>query len=398
VVGGGLIGAAAALGVANQGRRVLLVEPVEPHIQRGRLGIDLRTVAISPATRALLDTLGIWPALPAAPYRRMEVWEERGTRAMVFDAAEVSRDELGWIVENSPAAAALWQALRHHGNVTVSAAQVTDVAPGPERLDLKLGDGTAAARLLLAADGAASAVRRCLGVTVLTVEVGHVALATVIRTARPHESVAYQRFLLDGPLALLPSVDPRLSSVVWSQPPERARQRQELTDEAFCHELERAVQSRLGDVEAVDQRVVFPLKQHLAATFNPHPRVVLIGDAARVLHPLAGLGANLGFEDVREVLAVLQGLAIDSDPGAAGLWRVFDRQRRARARLMLTVMNTLRQVYARGDPLSQWVRNLGVGWLNRATPVKRQVMMEAMGLGPVSRGSGPAARFKPAAR
>ncbi len=315
----------------------------------------------------------------------MEVWEERGTRAMVFDAAEVAREELGWMVENSPAVVALWEAMRRIGNVDIRLDRVEAVRPSADRVDVALADGPAAARLLLAADGASSAIRTCLGVSVRSADVGHVALATVVRTSLPHQATARQRFLLEGPLALLPSLDPRQCSVVWSQPPEQARRRREQSEAEFAGTLTRAMQGCLGEVEAVDARVVFPLQQQLAATFNPHPRVLLIGDAARVLHPLAGLGGNLGFEDVGELLAVLDRLGPAADPGAAGLWQAFDRHRHTRARLMLGVMDGLRRVYARGDPLSQWLRNTAVGWMGRAAPVKRQVMMEAMGLGPVSR-------------
>lgn len=387
VAGGGLVGAAAALGLARRGWHVLLVEPAEPTIRRGKLGADIRNVAVSPASRILLESLGVWSGLPAAAYRRMEVWEERGTRAMVFDAAEVGRGELGWMVENSPAVVALWDALRAAENVVIHAGRVADVTPAEGHVALILeGRGSARASLLLAADGADSPVRSRLGASVQIFDVGHVALATAVRTARPHQGGAYQRFLLDGPLALLPGTDPHVSSVVWSQPPEQAEERRELSDADFCRALEGAVQGRLGTVDAVDVRVAFPLRQQLAASFNPHPRVLLLGDAARVLHPLAGLGGNLGFEDVREMLAVADGLGGRGDPGAAGLWRAFDRRRRSRAQLMLRVMDSLRRVYARGDPLSQWLRNTGVGWLNQAAPVKRQIMVEAMGLGPVGRG------------
>ncbi len=385
VAGGGLVGAAAALGAARRGYRVLLVEPAEPRVQRGRLGVDLRNVAVSPASQALFAELGVWSGLPSAAYRRMEVWEEWGTRAMVFEAAEVSRDELGWMVENSPAVVALWEALGTTDDVTVQRARVTGVHPATQQVGLETENGSAAARLLVVADGAASVVRESLGVAVRIFEVGHAALATVVRTSRSHDATARQRFLLEGPLALLPSIDPRQCSVVWSQPPEQARRRRELDEAAFARELARAMQGCLGDVNAVDVRVAFPLRQQLAATFCPHPRVVLIGDAARVLHPLAGLGGNLGFEDVRELLAVLDRLGPRADPGAAGTWQAFDRRRRARARLMLAVMDALRRVYARGDPLAQWIRNGAVAWLGRAAPVKRQIMMEAMGLGRASR-------------
>lgn len=392
VVGGGLVGAVAALGLARQGRDVVLLEPVEPRPERGALGMDLRTVAVSPASRVLLEGLGVWGGFPAAPYRRMEVWEERGTRAITFDAAQVNRQELGWIVENGALVQALREALTQQSGISVRSARVAGVRPLPEQVRLSLDDGTVWARLVVAADGGASAVRRALGVAVRRFDTGHVALATVARTERAHDATAYQRFLLEGPVALLPGVEPRLCSVVWSQPPEQARRRQALDDAAFAAELGRAVQGRLGAVQAVDRRVAFPLRQQLAASFNPLPRVLLVGDAARVVHPLAGLGANLGLDDVREVLERCAELGAAADPGAEGLWRAFDRRRRLRSELMIGVMGALQRVYARGDPLSQWVRNLGVGWLDRATPLKRQIMMEAMGFGAIGGRTGSAAR------
>lgn len=382
-----MIGAAAALGLAQRGRRVLLLEPVEPEVRRGVLDWDLRTVAVSPGSQSLLGALGVWSDVPRAPFRRMEVWEERGTQAITFDAAEANREELGWIVENGPITVALWNALRRCPQVTVDAARVTALRADADQVVLELGERQAVARLVVAADGAASAVREHLGVAVETFDVGHVALASAARFACPHGAVAYQRFLVDGPLALLPGVHERVCSVIWSQSPECARQRLDLDDAAFAAALTRATQSRLGAVEAVDRRIGFPLTQQLAASFAPHPRVLLVGDAARVLHPLAGQGANLGLEDVRDLLAVLDGPGAD-DPGAPGLWRAFDRQRAARARLMVGVMGALRRVYAQSDPWSQLLRNVGVRWLDRATPVKRQLIEEAMGLGPVGRGFG----------
>jgi 2-octaprenylphenol hydroxylase len=140
----------------------------------------------------------------------------------------------------------------------------------------------------------------------------------------------------------------------------------------------------LGAILETDQRVVFPLRQMLADSLNPQPRVLLIGDAGHVLHPLAGLGANLGFEDVRALLTVLRHLPAGGDPGAVGLWQVFARQRRARARLLIGLMATVQRLYAGTDPWQQLLRNTGVGWLNRLGPVKRQIIMEAMGLGPVA--------------
>lgn len=384
VVGAGLIGATAALGAADHGLRVLVVDRQAPTQSVGRLGIDIRNVALSPASRALLERVGGWRQAWAAPYRRMEVWEELGTRAMIFDAAELGRDELGWIVENGPPAAGLWQALERHPNVNVRLGEVAAVTPGDELVTVSVGGDTLTGRLLIAADGARSAVRQHLGVAVDARPTGQTAVVTVVRCEQPHAGVALQRFLLDGPLALLPSLDPHLCSVVWSQSTAEAERRLALADADFGGELARGLQHRLGAVTDVDQRAGLPLTQQLSRTFNPHPRVLLVGDAAHVLHPLAGLGANVGFEDVRDLLAVLAGLG-GADPGAEGLWRSYDRRRGARARLMITAMTVLRQAYAQGDPLSQWLRNSAVGWLNRTLPLKRQIVMEAMGLGPIAR-------------
>jgi 2-octaprenylphenol hydroxylase len=390
VVGGGLIGAVAALGAARLGRRVALIEQAEPAPALGALGHDLRTIAVAPAAQALLAELGVWERLAPAPYRAMRIWDERGTATMQFDALEVDRRELGWIIENGPTLAEVWQVLRAHPDVTLCVgAPVSAVSVANDRVNLALGGSGSGpraidARLVIAADGARSRVREALGVQADIRETGHHALATVVRTERPHCGVAHQCFLPGGPVALLPGTEPELCSVVWSQSPDEAVRRQALDPAAFCTELTRATARCLGAIVAVDKRLVFPLTQMLAKDMHPDARVLLIGDAAHVLHPLAGLGANVGFEDVRALLDVLGRLPPQADPGQATLWRAFARQRRVRAELMVGLMATLQQLYAGTDPLRQWLRNTGVRWLNGAPALKRQIMQEAMGLGPLA--------------
>lgn len=382
VVGGGLIGAVAALGIAVQGRRVALVEQAAPAIAPGRFGHDLRNIAAAPATRRLLEDVGVWSRLVPVPYRAMRVWDARGTGTLVFDAAELDREALGWMLENGPTQVAVWDALRTHPNVVLRVGEpVTEVRAAADRVTLELGAARLDAALLIGADGARSRVRAALGVAADTQETGHAALATVVRTSAPHAGVAYQCFLEDGPLALLPGPEPDLASVVWSQPPAAAARRQALPEPAFCAEVARCMDACLGTIRASDERVVFPLQQMLAASFHPHPRVLLIGDAAHVLHPLAGLGANLGFEDVRALLEVLARLPLAADSAAPGIWRAFARRRRTRAALMVQVMAGLQRLYAATGPLGQLLRNTGVDWFNRSGPLKRQIMAEAMGLG-----------------
>jgi 2-octaprenylphenol hydroxylase len=319
----------------------------------------------------------------------MRVWEERGTRAIDFDAALVARSELGWIVENGPLVALLWQRLRALDNVVVHTGdRLAGIERCADEVRLQICSGADSrwvkARLVIGADGARSSVRQLLGVRADTFDTGHHALATVVRTSLPHRGWAYQRFLLDGPLALLPGTQPRISAVVWSQPPEVAARRAALDSRSFCAELSAAVEGCLGAVETADRRMVFPLQQMLVSTFQPDERVLLIGDAARVLHPLAGLGANLGFEDVADLLAQLDRLAGRGDPGLSGLWQGFARRRRWRSQILVELMGGLRRIYARGDPLFGLLRNVGVGWLDAAAPLKRQIIREALGLGPLS--------------
>lgn len=384
VAGGGLVGAAAALAIAGTGARVGLLDAKRPTLDRAGFDMDIRNTACSPASQALLMELGVWRELEAVPYRHMSVWEERGTAALEFDAGEVERSELGWILENSPTVRSLWHHLEQHPGVDVRLGRVTGVTLGNDRVSVALESEKLSSRLLVGVDGARSAVRELVGAETDVLGTGQMALATLVRTEQPHQGVALQRFLLGGPLALLPSRQPHVSSVVWSQPPPEAERRRALAEEAFCAEIEAAIEARLGKVLAADARFTFPLAQHVVRDFNPEQRVLLLGDAARMLHPLAGLGANVGFEDVRDLIALLERLPPGTDPGRAGLWRAFARKRRTRAQLMVAAMAGFRYAYAEDSPALTWLRNNAVGWINGAAAVKRQIIREALGLGPLA--------------
>ncbi len=385
VVGGGLIGATAALAAANLGWRVAVLERRRPQRQRGRLGMDLRTVALAPATRALLADLNLWPGLTAAPYRAMRVWEERGAGEIRFDANEVGLGELGWIVEVSELSVELWERLEGCPTVTrLVGEDGVRLKAHSDRVDADVAGQVLSARLVVVADGARSSTREQFGVGVTNWKTDQVAIATIARTAKPHAGTACQCFLLDGPLALLPGVEAHTVSVVWSQPAASAERRQALTEAAFRQELAAAAGHCHGEILDVDRRLSFQISQALAQTLNPHPRVLVVGDAARAIHPLAGLGVNLGFEDVSALLAGLP-RATDQDPGAAGRWRAFARRRKARGLAMLGFLAGLRGFYGLGGPLPNWLRNTGVRLVHGARPVKRQLIREALGFGPIAR-------------
>ena len=378
VVGGGLNGAAAALALAEAGWSVSLVDRKAPSRSPAALGVEIRNVALSPASRDFLEGIDAWQ--PGAPYTRMHIWEALGTAALDFDSETLDHDALGWIVESGALNERLWARLEAHPRVTLYLGSVGALTPEPGRVCLEVGEQPVDAQLVVAADGAASRVRELTGTGVKRMPTGHSALATAVRFAEPHAGVAYQRFLSNGPLALLPSRDAHVCSVVWSQPPEEAERRAALAEEAFLREISSASEHVLGAAVETDVRFVFPLVQQLAERFDAASRVVLIGDAARVVHPLAGLGVNLGFEDTA---ALLKALTSVQDPGAADL-RTFSRRRRARSRAVIELMSVLRGSYGNTSPWFGWARNAAVRTVAGSDALKAQIMREAMGLGPMA--------------
>jgi len=388
VAGAGPVGAVAALSLSERGYQVTLIDRSPPKAGISAFDTDVRNVALSPRSAALIQDLDAWPE-QAAPYHRMRVWEERGSSALDFDAASVNRDELGWLVEVGPLLNRLWEKLEANDNIQVLLGMTKGVNPSRDGISLTLDqlgagkEGTieVGADFLIACDGARSAVREALNLPLRHWRTGQMALTTVVRTQNPHSYTAWQRFLLDGPLALLPSKDPHLCSIVWSQSEANAEARAALTDAEFCRVLTRASEGCLGEVQAVGPRQVFPLNQQLAATAYPNERVLLLGDALRVIHPLAGLGVNLGFEDLQEMLHVVKP---GTDLGVSGLWDKFARQRLLRSELVLRSLDGLRRLYAQDDPWLGLLRNTGVDWFGRRRWLQRKAIEEATGLHDVS--------------
>jgi 2-octaprenylphenol hydroxylase len=388
VAGGGLVGATLALGLARRGKRVALIDRAVPVNKKGKLGFDIRTVALNQKSAGLLDALGVWRDLAKCPFQHMRVWESLGTRSIEFAAADVGADQLGWIVEVGQLTFDLWQVLQTEPNIRVmTGGSIVDVLPGPGKVTVVTDELRIEAALLIAADGGHSAVRRLLGVGATELETGHSALASVVETECPHEGSAVQVFLPDGPLAFLPLPDRQgrhFSAIVWSQPQERAEARVALEERAFAMELQRAGERCLGEILDVDARVAFGLTQRIAEQFAPCPRVLLAGDAARVLHPLAGQGVNLGFEDVAEVLEIAGTLPADA-LAEPGLWRGYARRRRLRAEILVRAMDAFRMAYGNANPWFGWLRNVGVDLVNASPAIKTQLIKEAMGIGPLAR-------------
>ncbi len=417
VVGGGMVGAAAALALARAGFSTALLEARAPAPWSADAEVDLRVVGLAPSSVMLLDELGVWTSIRtarASPYTHMHVWEAGSGAAIDFDAASEGRDRLGYIVENSLVQWTLWQALdaaqgcasaagaggaeaaaaqgcasaAGAGSAGLAAAGVRRLCPAEvkgfeareDRILLELADGeTLAAGLLVAADGAASPLRQLAGIGTRGRDYAQCAVVAHVATERPHENTAWQRFLPGGPLALLPLVDGR-SSIVWSLPEAEARRVLALDDRSFLDELGVASDFRLGRIVATTARAAFPLKLQLAECYQAD-RFVLLGDAAHAVHPLAGQGVNLGLRDVAELRdTLIDARAAGRDIGAAHVLRRYARRRRSADMLDALGFDALARIYAWQSPALVAARGVGVRLLDRLEPLKRRISEHAAGL------------------
>ena len=307
VVGGGVVGAACALVLAREGLEVMLVEGREPP-RWSPSQPDLRVYAFAPDNAALLDAAGVWDAVRdarAQPYRRMRVWDAAGGDELRFDADALGRAQLGWIVENALLVDRLWAALPAAGVQVRCPARVEAMEQDADGVTLRLDDGTRIdARLAVAADGGDSTLRRLAGLEVAAHDYAQRGVVAFVRTGEPHEDTAWQRFLPTGPLAFLPFGESR-SSIVWTLPNAEAERVLALEDQEFNRELGSAFSARLGEVRVVSRRAAFPLRRQLAESYVAG-KVLLMGDAAHVVHPLAGQGVNLGLRDVARLQATIR--------------------------------------------------------------------------------------------
>ena len=402
IVGAGMVGAALATGLGQAGLTVAVIDRAPAPAFDPEAAPDLRVSALSAGSERYLQSLGAWPgirAMRATPYRRLAGWDETphplsrlwsGRLAQVtFDATEVGASHLGHIVENSVTQQALWQTAQAQPSVTlISGHGVDGIHQDRHQATVSLDNGQQIhARLVIGADGAHSRVRTLAGIGVHRDQYHQQALVISVRYQGPVADITWQGFPPSGPRAFLPlhSAGPRhpgesWASLVWYDAPEQLARLQRLDDASLLAEIQRAFPRDLPPLTHLDARASFPLaRQHAKRYFAG--RVVLAGDAAHTINPLAGQGVNLGFQDAQCLQAMIREALREGSDLASPTWLGrYERQRRPANRRMMAAMDVFYHVFSNRIPPVHLARNLGLG-AARALPFARnQVARYAMGL------------------
>jgi 2-polyprenylphenol 6-hydroxylase len=387
IVGGGPVGACAGalLARGGAGGRALSVALLEPHLPAPGVAADTRVVALSRASERILTRAGAWSRISAqrlSPYERMRIWHASvppsSGAVLVFDAADVGEPNLGYIAENRLLQGALLQAFSEAGGHLEPAA-MTSLVISDEGVQLGTTSGVVSARLVVGADGARSALRQAAGLTAQTLSYRQTAIVATVATTKPHQATAWQRFMRNGTLAFLPLAD-GTSSIVWSADDELAAALLRMTDADFTEELDCASDLALGGTRLVSERASFPLNKVTAQRYVAQ-RVALIGDAAHVVHPLAGQGVNLGLLDAAALAQLVTAApARREDPGALGVLRAYERWRKSELAAMAVAIDAFDRLLAHGlGPVARLAQQ-GLSWVNRSQELRRFFIYRALGM------------------
>ena len=384
IAGGGMVGLSLAAALAGLPLKVVVIEPVAGEADH-QPSFDARTTALSGGSRRVFEGIGVWPAVASAatPIRRIHV-SERGS----FGMARLTADEqgvaaLGYTVENRRLGAALRERCAALSSLRMCSASVREASASESGALLVTDRGERiAARLVVAADGAQSAVRTALGIAASVSEYGQQAVIAHVDTARFHEYTAYERFTPEGPIAVLPIAEGR-SAVIWALAPKAAARALALDDARFISELQLAFGLRLGRFTRVGRRQSYPLaltrSERVTAT-----RAVILGNAAQGLHPVAGQGFNLALRDVAALAELLaEGAALagaGADPGSAKLLERYAAWRKPDREAVVRFTDSLVRGFGLPFAPARMLRASGLLLFDLLRPVKHEFARRTMGL------------------
>lgn len=395
VVGAGPVGGTLACLAATAGLRVAIIDQAPlPPMEHPEF--DGRAYAVAAGSKRLLERAGIWTRLPqpAGEIVDIRVTDGRPGRppsplSLRFALTETALAEpgaaFGWMVEARSLRVALNHTLHETAGVTVLAPAAAEIHRAADKATITLHDGRRlAAALVAAADGRESRLRREAGIPVTRFTYDQTAIITAITHEMPHNGVAREHFLPAGPFAQLPMADDEhgnhVSAIVWSEPPAVAAHCLALDDNAFGAEIARRLDPALGAIRPVGHRYSYRLSALHAHRYHD-TRLVLVGDAAHGIHPIAGQGLNLGFRDLGALVPLLHAAhQAGQDIGAADRLAAYQRQRRPDNLAMLAVTDGLDRLFRARNPLLRLARDMGMAGVDRVAPLKRFFMRQAMGV------------------
>ena len=383
IVGGGMVGAAVACSLGDSSLSVAVIESALPEDFETTQPHDLRVSALSIASKNILETVGAWTGIEnrrLCPFRRMRVWETAGDTEFNSDAIE--HPALGYIVENRITQLALLERLKTFNNIQlISPANIKKIRYSlgqDSEVELE-NQRILTAKVLVVADGGQSKVRQSVGIGVTSWDYKQHALVIYISTAYEQQDITWQRFVPSGPQAFLP-LSGKFGSIVWYNTPDEVTRLKSLPYETLKTELITAFPDCLGQVEEVLGVASFPLKRQHAQSYAK-PGVVLVGDAAHMINPLAGQGVNIGLLDAAALGEVLiEASKKGENISDISVLKRYEKLRRNENLKMMTVMDVFYQVFSNDVLPLKFIRNLGLGLAERVLPAKNKVMRAAMGL------------------
>ena len=383
--GGGFAGLALAIALRQGLGEPFKVTVADPALGNRRTG-DARASAIAAAARRLFETLGVWDKVAdrAQPILDMVVTDSKLQDAMrptylTFGGEVAPGEPFAHMIENPTLVDALVERAKADG-VVLRADTVTGFEAGPDRIDVHFSaSGTIAAKLLVAADGARSAIREAAGIRSVGWNYDQSGIVTTVAHERDHHGRAEEHFLPVGPFAILPLTGKR-SSIVWTEEKREAARIVALPDDGFHAELERRFGLKLGDIQVVGPRHAYPLGLAMARSFIAE-RLALIGDAAHVIHPIAGQGLNLGLRDVAALAeAIVDAARLGLDPGGPDVLERYQRWRRFDTAAMGIATDGLNRLFSNRSDALRLVRDVGLGLVDRVPALKGLFIREAAGL------------------
>lgn len=378
IAGGGIVGLSAAIALKQRGFDVAVID--QATLNPTTLRATQRVYALNRASQHLLQQLGVWQQLSRTqytPYQGMHIWDQSNQAILDFNARTLGVCELGYIIEETVLKNSLLQQCIKEGIHLLEAQSITHADMTHDHIAVYSAQEQAyLASFLIITDGANSTLRKHFKVPITTWSYHQHAIVATVQTEKPHEYNAYQVFTSTGPLAFLPLADPHQCSIVWSTATKHAQTLMQLSEASFNQHLTETFESHLGACQLKQDRQSFPLQMQHVKTYHDQ-RWLLMGDAAHTLHPLAGMGLNVGLADLSTWLEF-----IDQKPKMWMSQQTLNAYQRARKHAVwqtITLMEGLHRCYLHAAKPIRTLRGLGMHMLNRMSPLKTWIIRYAMG-------------------